>query len=108
MSNPALVSVSTLTDRYQTTIPQNVRKALSLHKREQICFTIQENGEVVLSRIEKSENDPVLRGFLTLIADDISQHPENLLSVSSAMKNSIEPLIGGVDIDLDTPLPEEE
>ena len=34
MANALLVSESTLTDRYQTTVPDAVRKALHLNKRE--------------------------------------------------------------------------
>ncbi|MEY2976080.1 MAG: HtaR suppressor protein, partial [Cyanobacteriota bacterium] len=41
---------STLTDRYQTTIPDPVRKALGLNKRDKICYTIQPDGKVWISR----------------------------------------------------------
>ena len=47
MANPILVSESTLTDRYQTTVPGPVRKALHLHKREKIRYTIQPDGSLV-------------------------------------------------------------
>ncbi|MFM6063282.1 MAG: type II toxin-antitoxin system PrlF family antitoxin, partial [Microcystis panniformis] len=35
---------STLTDRYQTTIPDSVRKVLGLNKRDKICYNIQPDG----------------------------------------------------------------
>ena len=34
---------STLTDRYQTTVPETVRRALKLGKRDQIHYTLQPN-----------------------------------------------------------------
>lgn len=44
-------SESTLTDRYQTTVPESVRKALGLNKRDKICYTIQSDGRVLKSKI---------------------------------------------------------
>ena len=41
---------STLTDRYQTTVPETVRRALRLGKRDKIHYTIRSDGEVVLTR----------------------------------------------------------
>ncbi|MDZ7641625.1 MAG: type II toxin-antitoxin system PrlF family antitoxin [Desulfurivibrio sp.] len=56
---------STLTDRYQTTVPETVRRTLQLGKRDKIHYTIRPGGEVVLSRVEPSEkDDPVLGRFL--------------------------------------------
>ena len=62
---PATLEVeSTLTDRYQTTVPETVRRALRLGKRNKIHYTIRPNGEVVLTRVEPSEgDDPVLGRF---------------------------------------------
>ena len=52
---------STLTDRYQTTVPETVRRALRLRKRDKIQYTIRPGGEVVLSRVAiTGEDDPVL------------------------------------------------
>ena len=51
---------STLTDRYQTTLPETVRRALRLGKRDKIHYTIRPDGEVVLKRVVASEiHDPV-------------------------------------------------
>ena len=47
MADPILVSESTLTDRYQTTVSGPVRKALHLHKRAKIRYTIQPDGSLV-------------------------------------------------------------
>ena len=63
---PATLEVkSTLTDRYQTTVAQTVCRALKLGKRDEIQYTIRPGGEVVLSRVEITEEDnPVLGQFL--------------------------------------------
>ena len=43
---------STLTDRYQTTVPETVCRALQLGKRDKIHHAIRPGGEVVLMRAE--------------------------------------------------------
>ncbi|MBK1736325.1 regulator, partial [Halorhodospira abdelmalekii] len=45
-----LEAESTLTARYQTTVPETVRRALQLSKRDKIHYHIRANGEVVLTR----------------------------------------------------------
>ena len=74
---PAILEVeSTLTDRYQTTVPETVRRALRLGKRDKIHYTVHPGGEVVLSRAEPHEGeDPVLGQFLSFLARDIASHP---------------------------------
>ncbi|WP_336389839.1 type II toxin-antitoxin system PrlF family antitoxin [Scytonema hofmannii] len=62
---------SSLTNRYQTTVPDAVRKILGLSKRDKICYTIQSDGEVVISRAEQTQSDPVLGQFLNFLARDI-------------------------------------
>ena len=61
----ALEVESTLTDRYQTTVPETVRRALQLNKRDKIHYSIRPSGEVVLSRAEHSEDDPAISQFLS-------------------------------------------
>ncbi len=107
MAERSLVSASTLTDRYQTTIPSDVRKALNLHKREKICYTIQPNGEVLLSRADQNDSDPVLAPFLNLLANDIEQNPERLQTIRPDFIAHIKNLVGDDDIDLDAPLDDE-
>ncbi|MDT1817770.1 regulator, partial [Acinetobacter baumannii] len=77
---PAILEAeSTLTDRYQTTVPEAVRRALKLGKRDRIHYTIRPNGEVVLTRAEISDgDDPILGQFLGFLARDIASHPEHL------------------------------
>jgi antitoxin PrlF len=104
----ALCSESTLTDRYQTTIPDPVRKALGLKKRDKICYTIQSNGQVVISRADQTESDPILGQFLNFIAQDIEKNPQRLQAISSDLVSHVKSLVAEVDIDLDAPLSAED
>lgn len=103
---PATLEVeSTLTDRYQTTVPETVRRALQLGKRDKIHYTIRPSGEVVLTRAEQSGgDDPVLGQFLGFLARDIASHPERLQAVDASLVQRLQSLVGGVNVDLDTAL----
>lgn len=96
---------STLTDRYQTTVPETVRRALGLGKRDKIHYTIRPGGEVVLSRAEVVANDdPVLGQFLGFLARDIATHPQRLQSIDADFVQRIQALTSGIEVDLDAAL----
>jgi antitoxin PrlF len=96
---------STLTDRYQTTVPEMVRRVLMLGKRDKIHYTIRPGGEVVLSRVEiTEEDDPVLGQFLGFLSRDIAKHPERLQAIDASFVQRIQPLVGGIDVDFDAAL----
>ena len=108
MNTFTLNSESKLTDRYQTTIPETVRKALQLNKRDKLRYTIQANGNVLISRVENSENDPVLGDFLNFLANDISNNPNHLTALSRDLTKHIQELVSDVEIDLNSPLADED
>ncbi|QQD21900.1 type II toxin-antitoxin system PrlF family antitoxin [Oceanospirillaceae bacterium ASx5O] len=103
---PAILDVeSTLTDRYQTTVPETVRRALRLGKRDKIHYTIRPNGEVLLTRAETSEgDDPVLGQFLGFLAHDMASHPEHLQAVDAGLVQRLQSLVGGIEVDLNATL----
>ena len=103
---PATLQVeSTLTDRYQTTVPETVRRALRLGKRDKIHYTIRPDGEVVLTRVATGESDdPGLAPFLGFLARDMAEHPERLQVVDAGLAQRIQTLVGSVEVDLDAPL----
>jgi antitoxin PrlF len=103
---PATIEVeSTLTDRYQTTVPETVRRALRLGKRDKIHYTIRPSGEVVLTRAGASEgDDPVLGQFLGFLARDIAEHPERLQAIDASFVQRLQSLVGDIEVDLDAPL----
>jgi antitoxin PrlF len=96
---------STLTDRYQTTVPETVRRALRLGKRDKSHSTIRPDGEVVLTRATAGDgDDPALTPFLGFLARDLAEHPERLHAVDAGFARRIQALVGGVEVDLDAPL----
>jgi len=103
---PATLDVeSTLTDRYQTTVPETVRRALRLGKRDKIRYSIRPGGEVVLTRAASHESDdPVLGQFLGFLARDIASHPERLQAVDAGLVQRLQSLVGGIEVDLDAAL----
>lgn len=108
MPQLSLYSHSKLTTRYQTTIPQVVREVLGLEKFDRICYAVQSDGKVIISREEKVEKDPVLDNFLTFLANDMIQNPQNIKEIDSDLRDRIQSLVSNVDIDLDSPLSEED
>ncbi len=100
---------STLTDRYQTTVPESIRRALKLEKRDKVRYTLRQNGEVVLTRATSAEgDDPVLEQFLDFLTRDIASHPERLRAVGTGLVDRIQSLVGGVEADLDAALSEDD
>ncbi|MGZ8218578.1 type II toxin-antitoxin system PrlF family antitoxin [Methylomagnum sp.] len=96
---------STLTDRYQTTVPETVRRALRLGKRDKIHYSIRPDGEVVITRARPvGDDDPVLERFLGFLAHDMADHPERLGAIDAAFVQRVQALVGGVAVDLDAPL----
>ena len=95
---------STLTDRYQTTVPETVRCALGLGKRDKIHYAIHPGGEVVLSRAQAPEMaemaDPVLDHFLGFLAQDIANHPERQQTMDAGFVQGLQTLVGKVEVDL--------
>lgn len=105
---PAPYSESTLTDRYQTTVPDPIRKVLGLNKRDKICYTIQPGGQVVISRADKTQSDPILGQFLNFLARDIEKNPQHLQVISSDLVSRVQSLVAEIDLDLDASLSDED
>lgn len=97
---------STLTDRYQTTVPEPVRRALQLGKRDKLQYTVKSDGEVVLRRVEADEegSDEVMGAFLSFLANDIKSNPARVQPVDPQLVARAHALVGHIDVDLDGPL----
>ena len=100
----ALEAESTLTDRYQTTVPETVRSALRLGKRDKIRYAIRPTGEVVLTRVDTDEDDPVLGQFLGFLAQDIAAHPEYLQGLNVGLVRRVQELAADIEVDLNAAL----
>lgn len=103
---PSTIEIdSTLTDRYQTTVPEPVRRVLRLGKRDKIHYSIQPNGAVLITRTASSQDsDPVLGSFLGFLARDMASHPEQIQMLDAGLVSRIRALVGDMDVDLDEPL----
>ncbi|MCL2022305.1 MAG: type II toxin-antitoxin system PrlF family antitoxin [Betaproteobacteria bacterium] len=100
-----LEAESTLTDRYQTTVPEAVRRALRLTKRDRIHYSIRPGGEVVLTRTAQDEEaDQALGAFLEFLVRDITEHPEHIQPMSAKTMQGVQSLVEGVEVDLDAAL----
>lgn len=97
---------STLTDRYQTTIPEPIREALHLRKRDKITFSIAGNGKVLLSRFEA--DDPVIGKFLAFLVNDIERNPSHIKTLNPTLLERAQALVSDIEVDLDAPLSEED
>lgn len=96
---------STLTDRYQTTVPETVRRVLRLGKRDKLHYTIRPDGEVVLTRADAGDSgDQALAPFLGFLARDLADRPERLKAMDADFVRRIQALVEGVEVDLDAPL----
>lgn len=93
---------STLTDRYQTTVPDGVRRALRLGKRDRIRYVVQADGSVSLQRAE--DEDPVLAAFLDFLAKDIAKHPRRVRVIDADLAKRMRSLTKGVKVDLESAL----
>lgn len=101
---------STLTDRYQTTVPASIRRALKLKRRDRIHYTVRSDGEVVLSRAsdEVKHHDPVMVNFLNFLERDLLAHPENIHPMTANSLAEAESLTAGMEVDLEEALEEDD
>jgi antitoxin PrlF len=100
---------STLTDRYQTTVPDAVRRTLKLRKRDKIRYVVRPDGSVLLTRAEAAEeSDPVVGRFLAFLSRDMESHSAHIRGISPALLRRARSLVKGVKLDLDAQLPAED
>lgn len=105
---PVIEAESTLTDRYQTTVPEPVRRALRLGKRTKIKYEIR-GDEVVIRRADPpSAEDPVVTRFLDFLEQDMLAHPERLAPLDPALLQRAADLVADVEVDLDAPLEDDD
>lgn len=105
---PVTEAESTLTDRYQTTVPEAVRRALRLGKRTKIRYEIR-GDEVVIRRADPPPaEDPVVTRFLDFLEQDMLAHPERLTPLDPALLQRAADLVADVEVDLDAPLEDDD
>ena len=94
---------------FRSTVPEPVRKALRLGRRDRLRYEIRPGGEVVLTRGPSAgEEDPALGRFLAFLARDIAEHPERLRALDTGLVRRLRSLTRGAEVDLDAPLSVED
>jgi antitoxin PrlF len=101
---------STLTDRYQTTVPTPVRQALGLGRRDRIRYEVRPDGSVLMRRSEPlPDSDPALGPFLELLAADVAERPQHLQPVPAELARRLRKFVARGPVDLDDALdPDDE
>ncbi len=126
-----LKAESTLTCRYQATVPGIVRRALQLRKRDKIKYITRTGGEVVLTRATTGDHDDpalnqildflsqdrtalqhdaasVLNQILDFQVQDIVANPERLQAINDSLAHRLKSLVGNIDVDLNAPQSEND
>lgn len=104
-----LEAESTLTDRYQTTVPEPIRQALRLGKRDKIRYELKDGNVVITRAGSTDEADPVMGQFLNFLAKDIAAHPERVKALDAGFVARLRALTEGVQVDVDAALsPDDE
>jgi antitoxin PrlF len=101
---------STLTARYQTTVPEPVRRALRLSKHDKLHYSLRKSGEIIITRAQVAapEADPALETFLNFLAESIQTEPQLIQPLTKATQRSIRQLTRGVKFDLNAKLSADE
>jgi antitoxin PrlF len=82
---------SSLTDRYQTTVPARVRKLLGLNKRDKLEWIMDESGGIRVGKKppETEHADPVFDQWLDFLEKDMLEHPERLIRLDEKFYEEI-------------------
>src|SRR5437588_11879779 len=100
---------STLTDRYQTTVPDAVRRTLKLRKRDKIRYVVRPDGAVLLTRAEAGEeSDPEVGKIMAFQTRDMQLRPSQIRGINTALVRHDRSLVKGIMSDLNTRLRPEE
>jgi len=102
--NRSNTAESTLTDRYQTTIPSFVRHALGLSKRDTIQYRINADGSVLMARMDQVDVDTAMLKFLDFLETDITRHPEGIVRLDANLLDHIDSLTASVTVNLESVL----
>jgi antitoxin PrlF len=98
---------SKVTERSQTTLPNGVRKALSIRPGEDRLEWEIRGDEAIVRRASaatEEEDDPALEPFLRMLAADIEAHPERLRGIPEDLYRRWASVTEGVPVDLDETL----
>ncbi len=102
---PMPSATSRVTSRNQTTVPPAVRRALHLEKGERLGYVIEGNEvRLVNASALQEHEDPIVTGFLDLLASDLEARPDRLKVFPTELLARAKELTKGVEIDHETPI----
>jgi antitoxin PrlF len=94
-----LEAESTLTTRYQTTIPDAVRKVLGLSKHDRLVYRVSDDGAVHLAKAGTTEaEDAALAPFLALLDVRLTKKPARIVPYTDADAKDDLALVKGVTL----------
>jgi antitoxin PrlF len=97
---------ATITARGQTTVPAAIRKMLGLGKSGRVVFRVLADGTVVIAKKVDVGDDPIIGKFLSFLAEDMIKGPRRIRPVRRDMIDRGKALVAGVDVNLDSALPD--
>lgn len=102
---PLLREVSTITSKGQTTVPKSVRQALGVDYGGRIAFSVDDQRNVSVERVDDDEADPVIDGFLEFLTRDMQNNPSrSIADIPVALRQRIIALTEGMEVDADDPI----
>ncbi len=81
---------------------------MNLSKKDKLVYSVNSDGKAVISKLAICEDGPVLNNFLSFLAKDIENCPQNLVPMKVERLIKFFSLVEDIKIDLETPLDEED
>lgn len=91
---------SKITAKGQTTVPKVVRQALGVGSGDEITYVVDESGRVTLLKAEE-ESDPVIDGFLSFLARDMTHNPSHISDFPAGLAERMTALTAETNVDAD-------
>lgn len=95
---------SKITSQGQTTVPKDIRDVLHVAEGDELKYSLDENGRVILSRADAEIEDPIITRFLSFLATDMLEHPERISALPEGLLSRAAALTEGMEINLDEPI----
>lgn len=73
-------AVSTITSKYQTTVPEKIRSVLNLKQKDKLCYSILSDGKILVEKA--NDEDHVIENFLEFIEKSMTNEPQ-LITLAS-------------------------
>jgi antitoxin PrlF len=99
---------ATITARGQTTVPAAIRKMLGLGRSGRVVFRGLADGTVVIVKKHDDDEDPVIGKFLSFLAQEMTKEPRRIRPVRRDVIDRGKALVAGVNVDLDSALPDND